>query len=89
MVLRSRHNRLLPNPFQFVIYPEVHLLYGPGHVTCCTANLAAEKSRVNLFEFPTGVRIPEPIHSGMNCLRSLEHLDRGFESHSRYGRLRN
>jgi hypothetical protein len=55
MVLRSRYNCLLPNPFQFVIHPEVHLLYEPLYVTCRAANLAAEKSRVNLFEFPTGV----------------------------------
>jgi hypothetical protein len=28
-----------------------------------------------------------PRNLGMNCLRSLERWDRGFESHSRYGFL--
>jgi hypothetical protein len=26
-------------------------------------------------------------YQGMKCLRPLEHWDRGFESHSRHGRL--
>lgn len=44
IVLESRHSRFLPDPFQFVGHPKVHLLYEPGYVIGCVANLTAGKS---------------------------------------------
>jgi hypothetical protein len=36
-----------------------NLLYQPGYSICCICNLTEEKSRVNMFEFPTGIWVPQ------------------------------
>jgi hypothetical protein len=40
-------------------FHKVHLLHEQGHVLFCVGNITERKFSVSMFEFPTGIQIPE------------------------------